>query len=303
MFIAYIEQVTGSKLKMDNPTAAAVETPKVASSSTSKPESLAEQSSSVLQLAKHGYTEGAFVVSKEAEEVKVYELVALSEINAVLLERGLVLSRKPDSLTLSLHELAETWKPFKGKVTCPVKDWTPKSAYPFTSEEFSWEATKGKVMSAMIKAHQTRTAGIEHLSLMQNPNLVLCKTEAKKDELCLVASSTSVSRKYASTSISLGQLQLPGSPHSFKVYLPKDSVQFKKEELTWVSPFWMVQQEAESPNLVMQFQQVVIDDVKIPIPMLVNKKKIPPMTLLTVDRGANALPAAAGSPSKKQRQV
>ena len=43
------------------------------------------------------------------------ELVAASEINAVLLERGLALARKPDFLTLSLHELAETWKPTKAR--------------------------------------------------------------------------------------------------------------------------------------------------------------------------------------------
>ena len=64
----------------------------------------------------------------------------------------------------------------------------------------------------------------------------------------------------------------------------------------------MVQHDEEGPNLVMQIEQVEVDDFTIGIPVLVNKKKLPAMTVLTVNREAKAKPAAAGSPSKRQRQ-
>ena len=309
VFLSEIEKATGKALTLPSlQVAEATEAPgagpKAAASSTTttKPESLDELRSTVHQVAKHGYAIGAHVVNKEAQEVQVFEVVALTEVSAVLLERGLVLTSSPESLTVSLHELTEAWKPFKGKVTCPLKGWTPAIGYPMASEDFCWEAIKGRVFTAMVKAHRDSSAGLEHLSLMQNPNLVVCHSEVKKGQLLIVATSMTVAKKHCNNGIALGQLQLPGSPHTFQAYLPKDPHTFKKEELAWASPFWMVQHDEEAPNLVMQFAQVEMDDFTIGIPVLVNKKKLPAMTILTVNREAKVKLAAAGSPIKRQRQ-
>ena len=131
VFLLDIEKATGRALVLPSlEVAAATETPGEAAASsvsTSKPESLEELRSTVHQVSKHGYTIGAYVVNKEEQEVKVFEVVALTEVSAVLLERGLVLTGSPGSLTISLHDLTSAWKPFKGKVTCPLKGWAPES--------------------------------------------------------------------------------------------------------------------------------------------------------------------------------
>ena len=78
----------------------------------------------VHQVSKLGFSAGAHVVSKGADFVQVFEVILITEESAMLLERGLVLACAPKSLTINLPELTENWKPFKGKITGPLKGWS-----------------------------------------------------------------------------------------------------------------------------------------------------------------------------------
>ena len=134
-----------------------------------KPESLMEMKSAAHQVSKLGFSIGACVTNKGAEHVQVFEVIAVSEESAVLLERGLVMTSAPQSMTVSLKELTDDWKPFKGKVTCPLKGWSPEVGSPIASEEFCWEVLKGKISQAMMKAYDKNVRVLQHMQLMQNP--------------------------------------------------------------------------------------------------------------------------------------
>ena len=191
-----------------------------------KPESLMEMKSAAHQVSKLGFSLGAFVTNKGAEHVQVFEVIAVSEESAVLLERGLVMTSAPQSMTVSLKELTDDWKPFKGKVTCPLKGWSPEVGSPIASEEFCWEVLKGKISQAMMKAYDKNVRVLQHLQLMQNPNMVVCSTAMQPKELCLVAAATNVMKKTCPKAIGLGSLSLPGTSHTCDAFLPKEPTDF-----------------------------------------------------------------------------
>lgn len=271
-----------------------------ASKSQAKPESLEEMKSAVHQVSKLGFSVGAHVVNKKTENVQVFEVIAITSEAAMLLERGLIMTKAPTSLSVNLKKLTEEWKPFKGKITCPLKGWSSEIGSPFGSQEFCWEVIKGKIMNAMMKLYGDNMKVLQHLKLMQNPNMVICTKEMKPRELCLVVAATYVMQKTCPQAIKLGTFSLPGTSHVFHAFMPKDPATIKQEALVWAIPFWMVQSDEDTPNMHMEFKEVHIDGMSIHIPMLLNKKKIEANTILTTNRKAIVKLAAASSP-KKQR--
>ena len=141
---------------------------------------------------------------------------------------------------------------------------------------------------------------LQHLTLMQNPSMVLCKATFKAKELVLVAAATSVLKRSCTMAIGLGKYSLPGTPHTFEAFLAKEPFTFKQEQLTWCAPFWMVQTDEDAPNMQMDFKEVVVDNTTAMIPYLFNKKRIEAGTILTVNRKV-AVKLAAASPKKQRR--
>ena len=130
----------------------------------------------------------------------------------------------------------------------------------------------------------------------------------KPNKLCLVAAATSMLKKAAPKAVGLGSLSLPGTPHTFDALLPREPTNFKDEQLIWAIPFWLVQNEEDTPNLHLEYREVASDGMTIMIPMLTNKKRIEKDTILTVNRNAivkiaAAITQASAVPPKKQREA
>ena len=114
------------------------------------------------QVSKIGFSLGSHVVCKGADVVQVFELVAITEESATLLERGLVMTSEPTSLTIGPEQLTCEWKPFKGKIVCPLKGWSPELT-PLSCEEFCWEVFKGRILHAMSLAYGENAKVSKHL--------------------------------------------------------------------------------------------------------------------------------------------
>ena len=75
-----------------------------ASKSQAKPESLEEIKSDVHQVSKFGFSVGTHVVNKRAENVQVFDVIDTTSEAAMLLERGLSMTKAPNILECQLQE-------------------------------------------------------------------------------------------------------------------------------------------------------------------------------------------------------
>ena len=121
--------------------------------------------------------------------------------------------------------------------------------------------------------------------------MVVASADFKAKELVLVAGAQSVSKKATTTSISIGMHKINDS--DVELFLPPSGINLKSG---YVSPFWSVQQAAE-PNLVLNFKEIDIGDVKVRVPILVNQKKVRKGDVLTWCKDA----AVSGPPPKKPK--
>ena len=243
-----------------------------------KPDSLEEQQDLGRQAQKAGFTVGAVVAEKKAEEQDLWRIEAIDaeKVKLGLLSDGRVTVMQ----NLATTHLLQDWRLHKGKATSLLSGYSAENpCSPLTSSSWLTEAVRGAVALA-FKAQLLQHNPAGDLELLQNPFAVKVTRRFAKGELVLVAASQRVEKAKttglsSAMAVGVGSFPVP-EPCHFQVtphfVAPLDS-KGNPAKNPWVAPFWLVEtvkKDAEC-NMELKFFQTPVADLIIHVPALVNK--------------------------------
>ena len=186
----------------------------------------------------------------------------------------------------------------KGTVTelLPGYSFDLSPCCPLQSVAWKVEAAKSCVTLALQRTYGIMKMMGADLELCIKPTLVRVVSEWQAGELFIAPASMRIERKASPGGIVVGKFDLGGDslevlfmmPHFVAPLSPKGEV----SKAAWVAPFWHIPASSGycqigatgKPNMGLKAFEVMIQDVKVRVPILVNLKHLDAGTELTWDK-------------------
>jgi hypothetical protein len=253
-------------------------------------ESIEQMQSMVFQAHKLGYKPGTHVVKKSGGEADLFKIDAYVSTNVKLVQQEF--GKSIATLVITCDELLSDFRLHKGSVTelLPGYSFDLSPCCPLQSVAWKVEAAKSCVTLALQRTYGLMKMMGADLELCIKPTLVRVVSEWQPGELFIAPASMRIERKASPGSLVVGKFDLGSDslealymmPHFVAPVLAKGEV----SKTAWVAPFWHIPASSATvkPNMGLKAFEVMIQDVKVRVPILVNLKPLDAGTELTWDK-------------------
>lgn len=253
-------------------------------------ESVEQMQNIVFQARKLGYIPGAFVVKKSGGEAELFKLEAYQSTDVKLARRHL--GQTTDNFTVDTRTLLDDYRIHKDSVTelLPGYAFGAANSCPLTNPAWKFDCAKARVSLALRRVYSFMHAMASDVDLFVSPNMARVKSEWQIGEFFLAPATMRIERKPSAGSICVGRFDIGGAtaeaiyilPH----FTPPISPKGEPSKTAWVCPFWYVgdQTQIAKANLALKAFDVIIEDAKVRVPVLVNIKALEVGTELVMDK-------------------
>lgn len=237
-------------------------------------ESLEQQQSILFQARKAGFTNGIYLVKKDAVTPKVFVIKQMtSRTNIVVAE--MKDGEAIDTTTITADSLFADWKVHKGIVATLLEGWSPETAVNDLLGDSTWQAesAKGACHIAMRQVCAAVAKCPLPLKIIHKPNIIKTSERIATGTLLVAPASMRLDRKETATSIPICKYGEHTMFMSYHFSAPSSS-QVETTKSAWVCPFWWVTQTAkkEDANLNVIWVNVEIAEHVVCIPIMVSKQ-------------------------------
>ena len=257
---------------------------------SSSMESVEQMQSPVFQSKKRGYTPGAFVVEKAADEASLYKIEQYIG-NAIMISEQ-HMGRTIATKTISVNTLLESWRLHKGTVTEFLRkyDFEANQCSPLASPSWKYAGAVSAVTLALQHVYAMLNVMNADIELLVHPNIARVKSNWGPGELMLAPATSKVDRKEVGGAIPVGRFDL-GDKSPQQLYIVPQfiaPVNNKGEDVKspWVCAFYHtpgVSSDSKA-NLQLKCMEVVVMAHKVRVPILVNAKALQAGTELVWDK-------------------
>ena len=259
-------------------------------------ETIEQMRDPIFQAEKLGLKRDIMVAKKDSSTVAVWQI---KEITAerVQLKEHLMPHEKDNMMDITLTELLEAWRVFKGKVTQPLPGWVIGSS-PAQSLQWQAEAIKGGATVAMYEGFERHVGIMDGISVFVNPYMVTAAADHKANSICIVMASQRLDFATSAGCIGMGEFSIGTDTKQLfaaRQFVPPLDAKGNLNKCPWVVPFWAIKQvsAAKDANMTICHVPVVVGNITVHVPTMTNKKALAIGTELAVMRWADGYQPAA----------
>ena len=245
------------------------------------PDTIEQMKSQSFQAAKIGYQKDTYVASKKAEVVAVWQITAISDTTASMVE--IVDGEAATAQDLPLTTLLQEWRIHKGKVTTKVPKWSydTNPCSPLSSAAWEIDCMKGAIALASRGIFAEHEGSIAHMKLCINPMSVQVTGSFATGKLKIVGTSQRIERKAMPGSVLAATLKdekLFICPHTA---LPINAAG-EVNKAPWIAPYWMVKQVDKDANMIEEVYKIDVHGFTVMVPVMRNTTALKEGAKLTV---------------------